>query len=830
MKTVASPRPFVQVSTLPRVSYDGNGFLVGVDDTIKDVNDRTIVNDASGKVLFIKQAGHIQRQLVVNGEVLGRYGEAVDANQPRNEVGTPVFEQVIDFGFGFTPQGGNTPTVQARFHTVGAGDTLQSLAQMYYGDSKLWYRVAEANGLAGNQDLRAGQALKIPGTETSSNADKSFKPYDPSEVVGDTSPYVPLPKKKSNFFKQLLVMVVVLVVAYVTQQYYLMQEGIAAVTAAGEVSASALSTNVLTSVGTAMPGATGAAGAVGSVAGSFAGQVAGLALGTQDKFSWKQFALSAVSASVGYGLNEVNFVGGKLDSFANSALRASIGNTVTQGIGVATGLQKSFDWRGVAASAIGAGVGNAIGAELGLNNRDTVAKMGFGEQFGKRLVTGMVAGTMTAVARGGRVAIQQVAVDAFGNALGSSIASSSNSGPATQGVEPWADGDYVNGADLQSDQAYEARRAQEWTRTSDAIQDRRLYEITAANAQDNFRATERGHRQDLETARQVNGLDLPSDYVLPGPNMTAADWARRAQLIGAGRSAAPSPLVAWAGGAGGGRGFVNPADAILHNPTAFAGRSTITDPRTYQAQARLTPLDAARAAVGVEKELQALMSTRPNSSEGWATYKSAVGALSERYQTTMRSGGLEPDITLVTTMNFQRSIAGYQVDGDISRMAGTALAAGVVFGMQNVSPGVGGPQSAGLARTAGGSSPTSLDWTRISPRTGGDAAAHVIENHGSLSLTKPNQGVFYGSPIVAVEDAWSIAQRSGIGPVAVGNRDIYVIPRANSGYAGGMGGQRQNLDYVTIITESGTSRVVTGYPSGGTPPLPKGYQSLFGSL
>jgi filamentous hemagglutinin len=121
-----------------------------------------------------------------------------------------------------------------------------------------------------------------------------------------------------------------------------------------------------------------------------------------------------------------------------------------------------------------------------------------------------------------------------------------------------------------------------------------------------------------------------------------------------------------------------------------------------------------------------------------------------------------------------------------------------------------------------------LDWSRVSARTGGDVAEHVTLNHGSLSLTKPNQGVFYGSPASTIEDAWAIAQRNGLKPVTDGNRDIYVVPRQNSGYAGGMGGQLENYNYVTIITEAGTNRVVTGYPSGRTPPLPRDYNFSIG--
>ena len=68
-----------------------------------------------------------------------------------------------------------------------------------------------------------------------------------------------------------------------------------------------------------------------------------------------------------------------------------------------------FDWRGVAASAVGAGVGEAIGTK-------------FGTDFGGRLAKSLVAGTAAAVMRGGKIAIQQVMVDAFGQTIGASLA------------------------------------------------------------------------------------------------------------------------------------------------------------------------------------------------------------------------------------------------------------------------------------------------------------------------------------------------------------------------------------------------------------------------
>lgn len=46
-------------------------------------------------------------------------------------------------------------------------------------------------------------------------------------------------------------------------------------------------------------------------------------------------------------------------------------------------------------------------------------------------------------------------------------------------------------------------------------------------------------------------------------------------------------------------------------------------------------------------------------------------------------------------------------------------------------------------------------------------------------------------------------------------------PAANS--------RNANFDHVTIITEAGTNRLVTAYPSRATPPLPRGYQPFSGN-
>jgi nucleoid-associated protein YgaU len=47
-------------------------------------------------------------------------------------------------------------------YTVREGDTLASIAANLWGDSALWYKIAEANGLTGQAALSEGQTLNLP--------------------------------------------------------------------------------------------------------------------------------------------------------------------------------------------------------------------------------------------------------------------------------------------------------------------------------------------------------------------------------------------------------------------------------------------------------------------------------------------------------------------------------------------------------------------------------------------------------------------------------------------------------------------------------------------
>jgi YD repeat-containing protein len=369
-------------------SYDVNGFLVGVTDSTAPANSRTFVNDASGRALFVDQGGKIQRQLIVNGEVLGIYGAA-----PQSSGSNPTFANLADFDFGYARITSSYPNPSPGAYQVRSGDTLQSIAQGAYGDSALWYRIAEANGLASSNDLKVGQTLNIPNrVSTIHNNTSTFKPYDPSRIEGDKTPDMAMPKSDSGcggVGKVLMVIVAVLVSCFVGP------------------------------------------GPLAAVLSSLASQAVGLATGAIDRFSWTSLALSVVSQGMASGM-EGAFQG--LGSFAPLA-RAAVANAATQGIAVATGLQKKFDWRGVAASAVGAGVAQEVASPMARAFERVP-----GGAFAAAMATSLVAGSSAALVRGGRVAIQQVAIDAFGNALGSSLASAGSSAGPQQSL---TNGDFV---------------------------------------------------------------------------------------------------------------------------------------------------------------------------------------------------------------------------------------------------------------------------------------------------------------------------------------------------------------------------------------------------
>lgn len=100
---------------------------------------------------------------------------------------TPVTS--ADWDQSYEPINSRYPSASATTYTVREGDSLQAIARAIWGDSAMWYLIAEANGLSDDGGLIAGQLLLIPNKVTNiHNNANTFRPYNPGEVIGKIGP------------------------------------------------------------------------------------------------------------------------------------------------------------------------------------------------------------------------------------------------------------------------------------------------------------------------------------------------------------------------------------------------------------------------------------------------------------------------------------------------------------------------------------------------------------------------------------------------------------------------------------------------------------------
>ena len=101
---------------------------------------------------------------------------------------------------------------------------------------------------------------------------------------------------------------------------------------------------------------------VWALLGDAIGQGVNLADGSQASFNWKELGLSAITSSVDGGIDGIGQITG--DLIVDTALKATLSDVISQGIGVATGLQKSFNWGEVAEAGVSAGVAEGVSESI----------------------------------------------------------------------------------------------------------------------------------------------------------------------------------------------------------------------------------------------------------------------------------------------------------------------------------------------------------------------------------------------------------------------------------------------------------------------------------
>ncbi|SCZ19763.1 MULTISPECIES: LysM peptidoglycan-binding domain-containing protein [unclassified Pseudomonas] len=392
-------------------TYSARGELLQAIGTGGNVFTRRLATNDEGRLITRQESsGKAQTYLYYQGAALANFG---NASAP----------EISDT---FTPISTDYPERTPSNYVVNQGDTLESIAQSVWGDSKMWYLIADANGLDPSKALNPGDNLKIPNVVSSTHNDATtFKPYSPDDVIGNTAPTPkapppPKPKKKKSGGLASVVMVVVAVVATV------FTAGAATAVISGAAStlggAAAAGTAALSAAAAGTAATISLGGAiVGAAVGSAASQLVGMGMGAVDKFSWGQVAASGITGGLTYGITSgigTLAQGAQPGSWAQIAASAArtysaqgvFNYAASQMAYRIVGLDTSFSWNRLASSVVAANVSGQLNGRLG-------------NQLSGQIVSGQIGAYASAAISdkwlgGSRPNHGQIAADAFGNTLG----------------------------------------------------------------------------------------------------------------------------------------------------------------------------------------------------------------------------------------------------------------------------------------------------------------------------------------------------------------------------------------------------------------------------
>jgi YD repeat-containing protein len=378
--SVVTNKPSPTLTYTSTYSYDENGKLASI--IIQDGRPRNVnfVTDLYGQVMSRteytpntpNQNNPKEIYYYFNGLRVGDIGNngpsQVDYSTAISERGAPPqtgpfkHDMAIyhaDFDQAYDPISPGSEPDAASGYTVREGETLQSIARAAWGDAAMWYLIAEANGLRGTESLAAGTTLIIPPKVTNlHNNSDTFRVYDPNKALGDNSPTQVAPPRAARRGGGCGMLGQILLIAIAVAITIILKVPVTSLLVGGPIGAGATAAAAAAGTFASIAGA-----AVTGAIASAVSQGIGVVTGIQEKFSWKGVALSALSAGVSQGVGGGQLINGA-GKFVNDVARGALVNAATQGVAVATGLQKKFDWAGIAVAGIISGVSGAISRAL----------------------------------------------------------------------------------------------------------------------------------------------------------------------------------------------------------------------------------------------------------------------------------------------------------------------------------------------------------------------------------------------------------------------------------------------------------------------------------
>ncbi|MEK6789605.1 MAG: LysM peptidoglycan-binding domain-containing protein [Pseudomonadota bacterium] len=325
-------------------------------------------------------------------------------------LGRPHKPELMDT---YTPISSSYPASTPTSYVVNEGDTLEGIAQMVWGDAQMWYLIADANGLEGTDPLVLGDTLTIPNVVSSTHNDsKTFKPYNPAEAIGNTTPSPKPPEPKCNAVATIVMIVVAVAASFLAGPL-------------GQM----LSSQFL-------------GGAAAAMIGSAASQLAGKAMGVVDSFSLRQVIASGITGGIAAGVqgalaataSSVNAVNGasQFATMTNGVAKLTALGQGVQGISSVaasylankvTGQNTSFSWAGVAAGFVGGYIQGKVGFGQSLEVKTGVPAINnLSNSFTQAMVRRTVSSSVERLfGVAGKQDWGMVAADAFGNALGNHL-------------------------------------------------------------------------------------------------------------------------------------------------------------------------------------------------------------------------------------------------------------------------------------------------------------------------------------------------------------------------------------------------------------------------
>lgn len=331
-------------------------------------------------------------------------------------------------------------------YTLQAGDTLERIALQVYGDSSLWYLLADANGISDKNaqvgssgQLHIGQRLNIPPVATGQHhTNGTHKVLNANQMIGTNSATTasplppappPLPKKHKGFFSKIVVGIIAVVATVMTAGII---GALAGATVVGGGGLFALGAAVVGGTATASIGVSLAAGFAAGFVGSIASQGVAKALGMQEDINFKGALISglatAATAGLLQGLNGTatyKSVMTSMDKFSkvkefNVASSAQLmgQNALSQGINLTLQRHQHFDWEQLASAGITAGLmGGAKGRKLGT----TLNKLDHNTGILSSELSSLTSAGANAAVAGSHFDAVQVLSDSLGNSIGTGL-------------------------------------------------------------------------------------------------------------------------------------------------------------------------------------------------------------------------------------------------------------------------------------------------------------------------------------------------------------------------------------------------------------------------